>query len=400
MSEPAEPSKKATTGKSQQEPTAKDKQKRTQKPRPPLLFIDTNILLDFYRARNDAGVSLLSKVDSLHDQTITTCQVEMEFKKNRQKVMAETVLTMKAPEFNLSAPAFLADAKAVKVIKNKVQEVKKRTEKLKGRILATMGNPKTRDRIYQTIQRLFVNPSPLNLRHDTPEFKLVWRKALRRFLEGRPPRKKDDTSAGDAINWEWIVHCIKKTNRDVIIVSRDADYGLILDEKGYANDWLADELKERVKQNRKLILVDRLSSALKLLDVKVTPEEVSSERAPLQRHIGARENEIESLVDGALFNLMNEEAISSLIAQTNTAGWSCDSFELGKPSFENGVWTVDVSFTFEGEQEDDKPWHGTTIYGRCVAQIDKDKGVTLSEVEAELDLGDDDPGDDDPQTPL
>lgn len=48
----------------------------------PLLFVDTNVLLDFYRANNNAGVALLAKLDGLHDCIITTCQVEMEFKKN------------------------------------------------------------------------------------------------------------------------------------------------------------------------------------------------------------------------------------------------------------------------------------------------------------------------------
>src|SRR5580765_7471463 len=41
-----------------------------------------------------------------------------------------------------------------------------------------------------------------------------------------PPRKPNDTSMGDAINWEWIVECAKTLNGSVIIVSRDRDYGV------------------------------------------------------------------------------------------------------------------------------------------------------------------------------
>src|SRR6266404_3242511 len=210
------------------------KRKRQRKSNPPLLFIDTNIFLDFYRARNDAGISLLSKIDTLHDKIITTCQVEMEFKKNRQKVISESVSSLKPPEFSLATPAFLSEAKTVELIKTHITDVKKRVQNLKARILSTLESPQAKDRIYQTMQRLFSNQNNLNLRHDTPEYRTVWRKALRRFLEGRPPRKKDDTSAGDAVNWEWIVLCIENHNRDVVIVSRDADYGLTLDEKGYA----------------------------------------------------------------------------------------------------------------------------------------------------------------------
>jgi hypothetical protein len=260
-------------------PAGKPKKKRTAKKRQPLLFIDTNIFLDFYRSRNDAGISLLTKIDALHNLTITTCQVEMEFKKNRQKVISESVSLLKPPEYSLCTPAFLSDAKTVEVIKARIIDVKKRVEGLKARILSTLEKPKTADQIYQTIQRLFSNVTPLNLRHDTPDYRLVWRKAIRRFLEGRPPRKKEDTSAGDSINWEWIIRCVEETNRDVIIVSRDADYGLTLDGKGYANNWLAEEIQDRVNQRRKLILVDRLSTALKLLDIKL-PERKLRQSAP------------------------------------------------------------------------------------------------------------------------
>ncbi len=308
----------------------------------------------------------------------------MEFKKNRQKVISESVSLLKPPEFSLATPAFLSDAATVKVMKTRMEEVKSRVEKLKERILSTLENPKTQDRIYQTMQRLFSKPSKLNLRHSTPEYTAVWRRALRRFLEGRPPRKKEDTSAGDAINWEWIVRCIEQTNRDVIIVSRDADYGLTLNGKGYANNWLAEEIKERVNQQRKLILVDRLSSALKLLDIKVTREEITSERAIIKSSRAQNEDEIEALVEDAIHNLLDEDHILSLIAETNALGWDCDAHDLENIRFKGGNWTADLAFSLSGEQDSAKPWHGDTIAGRCVVIIDKDKNVTFTKVEASL----------------
>ena len=286
----------------------------------------------------------------------------MEFKKNRQRVIIDSVSVLKAPEFSLSTPAFLSEAATVKVMKDRVQNVRRRVEKLKSRILSTMENPKTHDRIYKTIHRLFNNPSALNLRHDSPEYKLVWRKAVRRFLEGRPPRKKEDTSAGDSINWEWMVRCIEQTNRDVIIVSRDADYGLTFDAKGYANNWLTEEVKARVNQQRRLILVDRLSAALKLLDVKVTREEISSERETIRKTFSAQENEIEGLVADAMHDLMNGEEMSSLIAETNTSGWKCDDYSINEVKFDEGIIRADVAFSFSGDQDPEKLWHGDTDF--------------------------------------
>ena len=333
---------------------------------------------------------MLSKIDSLHDRIITTCQVEMEFKKNRQRVIIDSVSVLKAPEFTLSTPAFLSEAATVKVMKDRVQDVRRRVEKLKSRILSTMENPKTHDRIYKTIHRIFNNPSDLNLRHDSPEYKSVWRKALRRFLEGRPPRKKEDTSAGDSINWEWIVRCIEKTNLDVIIVSRDADYGLTFDTKGYANNWLTEEVKARVNQQRKLILVDRLSAALRLLDVQVTREEITSESETIRNTFSPQEHEIEALVAEAMHDLMNGEQMSSLIAETNTSGWKCDGYDINDVNFDEGTISAAVAFSFSGDQDPDKSWHGDTISGNCIIEIDREKNVRFRDFEADIERDYDD----------
>jgi hypothetical protein len=358
------------------------------------LFIDTNIFLDFYRSRNDAGISLLSKIDALHDNIITTCQIEMEFKKNRQKVISESVSLLKPPEFSLATPAFLTDAKTVDVIKTRIRDVKDRVEGLKGRVVSTLENPQAKDLIYQTMQRLFTNGSPLNLRHDTTKYRQVWRSALRRFLEGRPPRKKEDTSAGDAINWEWIVSCIEQTNRDVIIVSRDADYGLTLNGTSYANNWLSEEVKERVNQQRKLILVDRLSSALQLLDVEVTREEIRSERTTIKPAADDLTDEMEDLIHAEMPHLVNHDEINALIASTNAVGWGLDVYDINKGRFEQGKFIAEVEFSICGEQEDDKPWHGTTISGCCRATVDKDRNVWFSHMEASLDEDSEEPDDD------
>ena len=100
-----------------------------------------------------------------------------------------------------------------------------------------------------------------------------------RFRLGYPPRKSGDTSMGDAFNWEWIIHCIQQENRNVVIVSRDADYGITIGSDSFPNDWLVQEVRERTKKTRKLQLVDRLSKALKQIKIEVSPEEIQQETA-------------------------------------------------------------------------------------------------------------------------
>jgi hypothetical protein len=55
-----------------------------------LLFVDTNIWLDFYRpAKTDAILKLLHHLEAVREHIVSTHQLEMEFKSNRQTVILE-----------------------------------------------------------------------------------------------------------------------------------------------------------------------------------------------------------------------------------------------------------------------------------------------------------------------
>lgn len=246
-----------------------------------LLFIDTNILLDFYRVRKDAGLSLLNRIDDLHQVTITSCQVEMEFKKNRQKVIHESLLSLKAPDVSITPPAFLSETKTVELMKKRLNETRTRITKLKQRISRNLDRPSMYDPVYKVAQRLFGYTSPYNLKKGTDDYRAIYRLAWKRFIEGYPPRKRDDTSIGDALNWEWIIRCAERSGLDIVIVSRDADYAMTYDDVSYVNDWLLQEFKTRLSQKRKLHIADRLSTALKMMSVAVTAEEAQEEKEAL-----------------------------------------------------------------------------------------------------------------------
>lgn len=84
-----------------------------------LIFIDTNIFLDFYRMRkSDVSIKYLQEIENHKDLIITSNQVEMEFKKNRQEVILETISEVKKNvNINLSVPTILSDARAVENIR-------------------------------------------------------------------------------------------------------------------------------------------------------------------------------------------------------------------------------------------------------------------------------------------
>lgn len=245
-----------------------------------LIFIDTNIMLDFYRIRiGESGLSVLGHIDANHAKIITGSQVEMEFKKNRQNVILESIGKLKPPDWaSLSPAAFLSDAKPVKMISKSKADLIKQQKKLKDRLGNVLTDPVQNDPVYKSMQRLFTNGGHLNLRSDKKESQKIQRLAWKRFVLGQPPRKKTDTSIGDAINWEWMIQCAIATGKDVIIVSRDADYGSTYDKKPLLNDFLDQEFKERVGKRRKVILTDKLTEAFKRAAITVTEKEEKDEQ--------------------------------------------------------------------------------------------------------------------------
>jgi predicted nucleic acid-binding protein len=244
-----------------------------------LIFIDTNILLDFYRTNNEANRKLLDRIDPLHDRIITSCQIEMEFKKNRLAVVLDSLANMRPPQGLKDVPAFLHDVQSVAVVKKLEKEVERRVKELRKRSLDMLSKPTLKDHVYKVVQRLFSDTDTgLNLKPEHEHYKGVLEAARDRYTIGLPPRKSNDTSCGDAVNWEWIVRCAQSTGKDVVLVSRDTDYGGTLDGLSFVNDWLQQEFRTRVSLQRKISLVDKLSTALKeYAKQPVTQEEVAAE---------------------------------------------------------------------------------------------------------------------------
>jgi hypothetical protein len=251
---------------------------------PNLLFIDTNILLDFYRARNETGLQLLSRVEKLADKLIITYQLESEFKKNRQAAIYEGMKQLKEPT-QIPSPGIFSDATATRVMANNLKEAGKRAKRLHTRLIRALEDPAQHDPVYQVCQRFFQKIDDLTLRRDNPIRRSIRRAAYRRMLHGCPPGKRGDTSYGDAFNWEWMVNCTIKQAAGLVIVSRDSDYGITIEGKSYINDHLRHEFSDRVSRKRKLLLFTSLSAALKAFDVAVSEKEAAVEEELLARPI-------------------------------------------------------------------------------------------------------------------
>ncbi len=249
-----------------------------------LIFIDTNIYLDFYRVRGtDATLSILKHFDTNHHRIITTSEVEMEYKKNRQGVIIESLGTLKPQDYpKFVVPAFLRESKRNKSIIQTQKSLSNEILKLKARTAKLLISPSRNDPVYMALQRLFKAKGDCHLTRTEKVRFQIRELAQKRFLLGYPPRKASDTSIVDAINWEWIVYCAQHCSSDIIIVSRDSDYGVYHGDKSILNDWLLLEFKERVSHKRNIILTNKLTEAFKQASIRVSVEEEKSEEKLLE----------------------------------------------------------------------------------------------------------------------
>lgn len=266
-----------------------------------ILFVDTNVLLDFYRIKkSDVSTKYLEQLEACKDRLILGSQVEMEYKKNRQRVIVEAMNAFSGPDWSrLTPPALVAELQATKTLEKHRKQLVTQQKKLNGTITKILGDPSRCDPVYQTLQRLFKHESPLNLSREKKERFAIRNLARKRFVLGYPPRKNSDTSIGDAVNWEWIVKCSADSGKHVVIVTRDTDYGVIHEGASYLNDWLKQEFSERVSKKRKIILTDKLSQGLKLVHAAVTREMEQEEELLLKRLRPASIDEFQTIPQGS-----------------------------------------------------------------------------------------------------
>ena len=243
-----------------------------------LVFVDTNILLDFYRLGGESAKRQLEALERHKDLIITSEQIRMEFLKNRQKVIVDSISQLKMPA-KPSLPPLLAEYQPAKMLLKHRENADKNLSEVRSKIEGVLRDPSRHDHVYLSLNRIFDNNSPFNLRRPDKQRFAIRNLARKRFTLGYPPRKPSDTSIGDAFNWEWIIRCANNSapNYHVMIVSRDSDYGVTYNKDPILNAWLRREFKERVSRKRKIELTNRLTVALERLAEPVDQQDVDEE---------------------------------------------------------------------------------------------------------------------------
>ena len=91
----------------------KERRKRRARPKSWLVFIDANILLDFYRLQGESAIRTLELLEKHKDSLILGDQLRMEFMTNRQRAVLAGIEKVAKPQ-RPTLPAILLDAQAAK----------------------------------------------------------------------------------------------------------------------------------------------------------------------------------------------------------------------------------------------------------------------------------------------
>lgn len=312
---------------------------------PRLIFVDTNKLLEFYAQEPNDAAKTIRRLLNHPNALILSAQVWMEFLKNRQVVLRDAIQGF-VPQTDGMPPTFGRD----NLTKWKAQrdEAKKLHNEAREAIEAMLADPETNDPIYQAVRDLHKIGTPLHLQDGSTEYNAIVDLARERFQVGKPPRKANDTSFGDAINWEWIIRCAAATpNASVSILTRDGDFGLNDGKRAYLNDYLVEEFRTRCPKAKKIEVTPRFADALRGLDESVTPQEETAEERAREvantrwRYIfddsGPRESLMTFLADGTLVlstaPLMNLSPITvSSSAASAQGGASIEPAAVSEPA--------------------------------------------------------------------
>ena len=218
------------------------------------IFIDTNILLELFKL-SGPDLDELKKVLKLSEkqkiEILISSQIEDEFWRNRESVIADAIKNLKETKIIQKLPNIVRGYETYKTLKNTIDNFNKLAKQLEDEVQADISENKLK--ADELIQALFKNNKPQEVSLE------VISKAQNRMNVGNPPGKKG--SLGDAINWEWLL--TQKADfweNELIIISEDGDFESEL-HKGKMKEYLSREWNGQ-NPNCEIVLFKSLPSFL------------------------------------------------------------------------------------------------------------------------------------------
>lgn len=211
-----------------------------------VIFIDSNIFLDFYRNHKSGYDELIKVIDKIKARLVITTQVRDEVMRRKLSVALEHLndvqkqLSDEKPTLPIIDHFHDSDVNSDILDWNgKRISIEKQYKQLSSRLKEiiydfTKTISASNDPISKKLASLFADPIDSSLNYN---------KAIMRRDLGNPPGKGRHT-IGDEINWETILAYISATRVDELwIVSRDGDYGVQNNGKVVLNPLLYEDVK-------------------------------------------------------------------------------------------------------------------------------------------------------------
>lgn len=255
-----------------------------------LVFIDTQIYLDFYRRGLKKNRELLDLLPRLKGTILVTQQVAYEVERNRVgRYLADTdqLIPKSAPKLLEIEPFASDDATEVVALNKSIAANVKQTEVL----LKSLQSHHLRNvqAIAEGKDIVSTRLLPLFEKAKSETSDQLNRARLRKE-RGQPPGKKTDT-LGDQISWEQVLDAVEG-HTDLWLVTRDGDFYEYTDEKPILSCTLDRELKT-IKSVKHVHLFQDFAVFMKDAQAAGIFSEEKAETAKVKETIAAANNEIE-----------------------------------------------------------------------------------------------------------
>lgn len=180
------------------------------------LFIDTNVLLNFFRLSSDALEELEKLVAAIKKAEIALIlnkQSWDEFWRRREEVIAESIKSFSEAPVPNKFPIILQQYDEFSELTDALKAAQKAKEKLVNNLKKDVADQSTQaDKL---IDDIFSNSDIL------PLSDAILTASRLRIERGNPPGKKN--SIGDAIHWEFMLNCVPE-GEDLFLVTNDSDF--------------------------------------------------------------------------------------------------------------------------------------------------------------------------------
>lgn len=179
-----------------------------------LIYIDTNVFLDFYQASTDR-LAVFEEIVKLSKSVLLTQQTVNEFRRNRISCLATLVDQVgKSSGPQLFTTAVVMSLPGFKAWSKAKDEVKKATQEISSELSSWLSQDNS-DPVLGAFEKIVESAEIISFDESLIQL------AKQRKILGEPPTTPDNHTIGDEVIWESLL-TLKK--HDLVIVTRDKSF--------------------------------------------------------------------------------------------------------------------------------------------------------------------------------